>query len=74
MRRGLVAQERDISLKPFRPVGGIGIVLYIPWSEERYGGVEVLLVDGKLVEFRHRLLVGFHLLGAGNVSCWGRMR
>ena len=30
----LVAQERDISLKPFRPVGGIGIVLYVPRSEE----------------------------------------
>src|SRR6516162_4134481 len=66
--RKLVAQGRDISLEPVWPVGGIGIVLHIPWSEEFRGGVEVLLVDGKLVEFRHRLLVGFHLLGAGGVS------
>jgi hypothetical protein len=42
----LVAQERDISLEPFWPVGGIGIVLHIPWSEEFRGGLEVLLVDG----------------------------
>ena len=29
-----LAQEGDIRLEPFRPVGGIGIVLYVPRSEE----------------------------------------
>src|SRR5215470_5691541 len=61
----LVAQEGKKGLETLRPVGGVGIVLDVAWSEIGGCGFEILLVYRLLVEFKHRLLVCFHLCGVG---------
>ena len=62
-----LAQESEKGLQALRPVGGPGIVLDVTRAEEFRGCLEVLLIDRKLIEFRHGLLVFFHLLGVGGV-------
>jgi hypothetical protein len=43
-------------------------VLDVTRAEEFGGGLKILLIDGRVVEFQHGLLILFHLFGVGSVG------
>jgi hypothetical protein len=69
--RELLPQEVEEGLEAFNAIRRDRIVLDIVRSEELRGGVKVLPVERRIVEFEHRLLVGFLRRGVvgGRRSC-----
>jgi hypothetical protein len=43
-------------------------VLDVTRAEEFGGGLEILLIDGRVVQFQHGLLILFDVFGVGGVS------